>query len=91
MDYLVKIVRRLSIKNIAVHVVGLVVSMAVVWGVSYLILVTFSIQESALVEPPIPVFVSNIKQASSTVATSTKKTVVGKTASSTATSTKSKK
>jgi uncharacterized membrane protein len=47
MERFAKIVRQISIKNIAVHIVGIAFAGAIIWGVSYLLLVTFSIQESA--------------------------------------------
>ncbi len=46
MDYVSKLIRKISIKSLFVHAVGLIASMSIIWGVSYLILVTFSIQES---------------------------------------------
>lgn len=46
MNNITRIIRQVSIKSLAVHLVGLVVSGAIIWGVSYLLLVTFSIQDN---------------------------------------------
>jgi hypothetical protein len=64
MDYFSKLLRKISIKAIIVHFVGLVASMSVVWGVSYWILVTFSIQENPVVVTVEPI--QHIKISSST-------------------------
>ena len=83
MDYFSKLVRRVSIKAIIVHLVGLIVSMSIVWGISYWILVTFSIQENTSVitlEPIQPIKISS----------SPEKSGVSR-ATTTASSTKSKK
>ncbi|MEI8061731.1 MAG: hypothetical protein WCG97_00335 [bacterium] len=90
MDYLTKILRRISIKSVLVHIIALSASIGVIWGISYLILVTFSIQDSAVVVVPasevIPKIASNT--ASSTLKNSKKGTGH---ATSTSSSTKSKK
>ena len=70
MDYVSKLVRKISIKGLFVHIVGLIVSMSIIWGVSYLILVTFSIQENTIEVPTTAT--STLKKA--TQATSTKNT-----------------
>jgi len=74
MDYFSKLLRKVSIKAIVVHLIGLAVSMSIIWGVSYLILITFSIQEGAPTEVTgtAKVASSTLKIATSTHATSSK-------------------
>lgn len=74
MDYLAKVLKKISIKSILTHTVGLIVSMSIIWGVSYLILITFSIQEGAPTEVTgtTKVASSTLKIATSTHATSSK-------------------
>lgn len=86
MDYVFKILKKVSIKGTIVHLVGLIASMAIIWGVSYLILVTFSIQENPVVIPDEP-----IKQAKVVTSTTKSKVATSTHATTTATSTKSKK
>jgi len=74
MDYFSKLLRKISIKAIVVHLIVLAVSMSIIWGVSYLILITFSIQEGAPTEVTgtAKVASSTLKIATSTHATSSK-------------------
>lgn len=88
MDYIAKMVRKLSIKSIAIHIVGLVVSMSIIWGISYLILVTFSIQDSeTAIKLAEPIQVKNVVSTS----TSSLKKSTSTTATTTATTSKHKK
>lgn len=73
MERFAKIVRQISIKNIAVHIVGIAFAGAIIWGVSYLLLVTFSIQESTK-NAPVNVETSGKVTASSTNKSSTETT-----------------
>jgi len=73
MERFAKIARQISIKNIAVHIVGIAFAGAIIWGVSYLLLITFSIQEST---KNVPVSVDVVGK---TTATSTNKNSTGTT------------
>ncbi len=76
MDYFLKMTRKISIKSIAVHAVGLIVSMAVIWGISYLILVTFSIQdqEVAVTSASQSLILKNVKNGDGATSTNSIKT-----------------
>ncbi len=87
MDYVKKLLKRISIKAILVHTIALAASLGVIWGVSYLILVTFSIQDNTTVPATV------VQMTASSTATSTLKNIKKGTghATSTGSSTKAKK
>ncbi len=76
MDQLIKLIKKISVKGLLVHLIGLIVSMSIIWGVSYLILITFSIQDSVVPTPIVPIIQIKAKtaQGTSTKSTSTKAT-----------------
>lgn len=82
MDYLLKTFRKISIKSLIINLAGVVFSMAIIFAVSYVILVNFSNQETAIsnqkeVEISIKNATSTVKskalQATSTASSSKKK------------------
>lgn len=48
MDYLSKISRKISIKILLINIAGTILSMGIIFAVSYVILINFSNQETAI-------------------------------------------
>ena len=88
MERFTKIARQISVKNIAVHIVGIAFAGGIIWGVSYLLLVTFSIQENT---KNVPAMESSGKNTASTSAATTSKSVSSSTKSTKSSATPSVK